>query len=171
MELRLTRSLLRPWSHSDEPDLVTYANNLNVAKNLRDGFPYPYTEDHAHDWIAMVLSNKSDIQMAIEVEGKAVGGIGLLHKEDVYRINMEIGYWLGEDYWNRGIMTEAVMAMTETGFDRPLVSRIYGAVFGHNKASMRILEKCGYVPEAVNRLSVIKNGIIEDEYIYAIHKR
>ncbi len=162
--------ILRPWSADDAEDLARYANNEKIAINLRDGFPHPYTLQDAKSWIKMVRENKKDLIYAIEVEGEAAGGIGLHGKEDVYRYNAEIGYWLAEKYWGRGIVTEAVRLLLGHGFGNYPWTRIYAGIFSNNVASMRVLEKCGFSREAVLKRSVKKQGAYLDEHVFSILK-
>lgn len=161
--------MLRKLRHSDAESLAKHANNRNIARFLRDGFPHPYRLSDAKSWISMVLEGK-DIVYTIEVEGEACGGIGLHRMKDVYRFNAEIGYWLSEQHWGKGIVTEAVKLMVDEGFTREPFTRIYAGVFSNNKASMRVLEKCGFRQEAVFTRSVKKEGVYLDEHIYSILK-
>lgn len=170
MEIQLKNSLLRVWETGDEQSLVKNANNLNVTKNLKDSFPYPYTLDDAHDWINFNILKTPVTNFAIVIDGKVVGGIGLHVKEDIFRKNMEMGYWLGEKYWGRGIVTEAVIAVTQFGFENFDIERIYASVFSTNRASMKVLEKAGYTLEAILKKSVFKNGHILDDYVYAKYR-
>lgn len=167
MELILNKCILRKFSLKDAQSLVLQANNKNIADYLRDIFPHPYTTKDACFYIENIANDLHSLIMAIEVEGKAVGSIGILPKTDVYRKSAELGYWLGEQYWGRGIVTEAVKAITEYGFKNYNLHRIYAVVFENNAASMRVLEKAGFTSEAVHRKAVIKNGIIMDEHVYA----
>jgi len=160
--------ILRPWIKDDAPSLVIYANNYNVSRFLRDAFPYPYTLADAVRWIDMVLDNRHDIILAIEVNGEAVGGIGIHGMKDVYRYNAELGYWLAEIHWGKGIVTEAVNLMVKNAFDNYKWQRIFAAVFQNNPASMRVLEKNGFRKEAICRKAVIKEGEYLDEHIYAV---
>jgi RimJ/RimL family protein N-acetyltransferase len=139
---------------------------------LRDRFPHPYTRAHAEQWTAYTQQQSSPQTLfAIEVEDEAVGGIGLECKSDVERCSAEIGYWLGEDLWGKGIATAAVEALTSYGFEVLSLSRIFATPFGDNPASIRVLEKAGYVREGVLRRSAIKEGIILDQVLYAITDR
>ena len=168
MEIRLSKSVLRPWRPGDEDSLVLHANNRNIWRNVRDLFPHPYTAGHARDWIQRSLRTTTLTNFAIVVDGHAVGGIGLVLKEDIYRRSAEIGYWLGEEFWGKGITSEAVTAVTEWGFATFDVCRIYAGVFEWNPASMRVLEKAGYHLEARLAQQVTKDGLTIDEFIYAI---
>jgi RimJ/RimL family protein N-acetyltransferase len=168
MELKLNNSVLRAWRPGDEPSLVRHANSRNVWRNLRDAFPQPYTLADAKHWIETANPATPITNFAIVVGGAAVGAIGLVLKEDVFRRSAEIGYWLGEEYWGRGIVTEAVHAVTEYAFATFDVCRVYAGVFEWNPASMRVLEKAGYEFECRMKKSVTKDGETIDELIYAM---
>ena len=160
-------SVLRPWQDSDSAALVRFANNRQVWRNLKDRFPHPYTMSDAEAWLALARSNPGRMNWAIEVEGLAVGCIGLEPLADVYARTAHFGYWLGEPYWGRGIMSDAVrgvaaLALGEIGFER-----LEAPIFAWNPASMRVLEKCGFVREGVMRRSVFKDGELIDSVLYA----
>jgi RimJ/RimL family protein N-acetyltransferase len=161
---------LRSWKETDAASLVRHANNERIAMNLRDGFPHPYTMEDARSWIKMVKENKKDPIFAIEIEGEACGGIGLHGGQDVYRFNAEIGYWLSEQYWGKGIVSEAVRIVIRYGFDHYPWTRIYAGVFSNNPASMKVLEKAGFLREAIFKKSVKKRGSYLDEHVYSILK-
>lgn len=159
---------LRVWSPDDLPSLVRYADNPRIAAGLRDGFPSPYTAADAERFLAMAASPASrNLLLAIDVDGEACGGIGIHPLDDVYRRTAEIGYWLAEPYWGRGIATAAVRALVPLAFERYDLARIQAGIFSNNPASMRVLEKCGFVREAVHRNAVTKNGVTLDEVMYA----
>lgn len=168
IELKGSTFTLRRWLPGDEESLVRHANNRNISRNLRDGFPWPYTMEDARWWIQHASQQKASLSLAIVVDGQAVGGIGLILKDDIYRRSAEIGYWLGEQYHGRGIVTEAVRLVTEYAFATYDLCRIYAGVFEYNPASMRVLEKAGYQFEARHRKAVTKDGQTFDELIYAI---
>ena len=168
MEIRLSQCVLRPWRPGDETSLVRHANNRNIWRNVRDRFPYPYTMEHALTWIELAKRVQPVTNFAIVVDGEAVGGIGLILKDDIYSRSAEIGYWLGEGLWGRGIVTEAVRALTDWAFLNFDLCRIYAGVFEWNPASMRVLEKAGYQLEARLRKRVTKDGQTIDEFIYAV---
>lgn len=168
MELKLTQSTIRDWRVGDETSLVLHANNQKIWLNVRDAFPHPYTRRDAEDWIHNASSDQPMISFAIEVEGAAAGGIGLVLQTDIFRRSAEIGYWLGEVYWGRGIVSEAVKAFTEWGFANFDLGRIYAGVFEWNPSSARVLEKAGFEFEARLKKAIIKDGRIGDELIYAI---
>jgi len=159
-------TIIRQWKNEDLQELVFQANNVNVWNNLRNYFPHPYTEEHGKAWLEKVVDALPAINMAIEADGKMAGGIGLILNGDVYIKSAEIGYWLGEQYWGKGIATEAVRQMTEYAFYYFDLVRLYAEVFETNKASMRVLEKNGYYLEGVRRKAVFKNDVLMDDYIW-----
>ncbi len=169
MEFNLGQAKLRPWQINDAESLAKFANNKNISDNLRDSFPYPHTIHDARTWLEFAVNNK-DLLLAIEVNSEAVGGIGLIYKTDVYRKTAEIGYWLAEPFWGQGIMTEAIKKIVEYSFNNSKIIRIYARIFENNKTSARVLTKAGFKLEAVHKNSVIKNGLIMNELIYAILK-
>ena len=162
--------ILRELLDSDLQKLSEYANNKKVAINLRDAFPNPYTLEDAKRFKAMIETRKPKTFFAIEFKGEYVGNISLLMGTDVYRRSAELGYFIGEPFWNQGIATAAVKIITNWGFNNLDIVRIHTGVFDFNKASQRVLEKCGYIKEAVFKKSVCKNNMIYDEIRYAIIK-
>jgi RimJ/RimL family protein N-acetyltransferase len=167
MELTLAHSRLRPWRPGDEASLVRHANNRNVWRNLRDLFPSPYTLADARRWIAHTATRPADTAFAVVVEGEAAGGIDFRLGEDVFLGTAEVGYWLGETYWGRGIMTEAVRALTAHAFARLALRRVEADVFAWNPASARVLEKAGFRLEGRFRNCVLKDGKVTDRLVYA----
>jgi RimJ/RimL family protein N-acetyltransferase len=137
---------------------------------MRDAFPHPYTLRDAERFIAMATHDRSSLLLAIEVDGEAVGGIGVHPLTDVYRGTAEIGYWLSEDYRGRGIVTDAVRAMIPLSFDLFPIVRLQAGVFESNPASMRVLEKCGFCREAVHRSAITKDGAVMDEHLFVLLK-
>lgn len=160
--------LLRPWDAADAGSLVRHANNPRVAGNLRDGFPHPYTLSDAKSWLASISGEKHGVILAVEVNGEAAGGIGLFPQKDVYRYNGEIGYWLSEYHWGKGIMTEALGAVVEFAFTETELLRLFAGVFENNPSSMRVLEKNGFTRECIHRKSVMKAGKRLDEHVFAL---
>jgi RimJ/RimL family protein N-acetyltransferase len=167
MEADLKICKIRPWQWKDKEALIQYANNRKIWINLRDRFPNPYTETDAENWLKMITSKKPVTEFAIEADGKAIGGIGFIPNDDVNRLQAEIGYWLAEEYWGRGIATASLKALTEYAFREFKFIRLYANVFEWNPASSRVLEKAGYTFEARLKKSVIKDGKIIDQLIYA----
>jgi ribosomal-protein-alanine N-acetyltransferase len=171
MRLDCGRCVIRPWKEGDEPSLVRHANNYEVWRHLRDRFPHPYTKEDAEQWIAFAQRQDPQTIFAIEVDGEAVGGIALELGNDVERCSAEIGYWLGEAFWGRGIATAAVRALTGYGFEAFGLTRVFAVPFATSPASMRVLEKCGYVREGTMRRSAIKEGVVLDQVLYAVTDR
>lgn len=167
MELRGSRCTVRPWRLSDADALMRHANNINVAQQLRDRFPHPYSKANAHAFLKAATSAAEPSNMAIEVNGEAAGAIGYVSGTDVERYSAEIGYWLGEAYWNRGVATEALMLVTAYVFGTANLLRMFALPFADNAGSIRVLEKAGYVREAVLRSSSVKYGIPRDQALYA----
>ncbi|WP_460908290.1 GNAT family N-acetyltransferase [Spirosoma areae] len=164
----LTTGQLRPWREGDEESLVRHASNRRIWDNVRDFFPHPYTPRDAQSWVRSNKSYQQPNNLAVEVDRQAVGNIGFTVKDDIYRYNAEIGYWLGEAYWGRGLMTEALPIMTEYIFKNFQVNRIFACVLEGNIGSMRVLERAGYQHEAVHRKAAVKNNAYLDEHIFAI---
>lgn len=161
---------LRPWKSTDAPSLVKYANNPEIAKNLTDAFPHPYTIENAYAFINMVSEKNPLSVFAIEIDCEAAGGIGLHPQHDIQRKNAELGYWLAETYWGQGIITQAIDKIVAYGFTHLDINRIFARPFGSNLASQRVLEKTGFTLEARFDKTLIKNGVYEDELIYAVRK-
>jgi RimJ/RimL family protein N-acetyltransferase len=167
MLLELSRCTIRPPRLEDAPSIARHANNRKVWRNLRDLLPHPYSEDDATTFIAMVLSQERPTSFIIEVGGAAVGVIGVRLRDDIQRINAELGYWLGEEYWGRGILSEAIPAFTRWAMKEFNLLRVEAMVFCWNPASARVLEKSGFVREATLRRSAIKDGDVIDRWLYA----
>lgn len=159
--------VLRPFTATDGPALVHHANNRNVSRFLRDAFPFPYTAADADAWLAAAADESLERKFAIACEGAVIGGIGLRRGFDVDRLSNEIGYWVGEPYWGRGIATASVRALSEWAFRASEIVRLWGGVFHTNVASGRVLEKAGYTFEARLRRSIVKEATILDQLIYA----
>lgn len=168
MNLRLKTCIVRSWEWRDREAIVRYANNRKVSINLVDRFPYPYTDRDARNWLDGVVDQKPETNFAIDVAGEAVGGIGFSPQPDVKRRSAEIGYWLGEQFWGRGIATEVLVAVTEYAFANFDLCRLYAHVFEWNSASARVLEKAGYKFEGRLRKSVTKDGQTIDQLMYAM---
>jgi ribosomal-protein-alanine N-acetyltransferase len=167
MQLTLKTCDVRSWRASDIDSLVRAADNRNVWINLRDAFPHPYTRRDARDYLRALRQRPVETMFAIAVKDVAVGGIGFVLRSDVERVSAEIGYWLGESYWGRGIATDALIAVTAHAIARHGLTRVYALPFAWNTASCRVLEKAGYVLEGRLRKSAIKDGKITDQLQYA----
>lgn len=167
MLLRGRSCTLRRWHVDDGPSLVRHANNLNVAKHLRDRFPHPYTARDAHQFLRSIPTSGPQMNFAIEVEGEAAGGLGYVPGTDVERFSAEVGYWLGEVYWGRGVVSEALTLFSEHAFAELQLLRLFALPFADNAASIRVLEKAGYSLEGILRASCVKYGVPRDQALYA----
>jgi ribosomal-protein-alanine N-acetyltransferase len=169
MQLSLPEYHLRPLQLSDRDVMATYGNNVEIWKNLRDQFPHPYTPADAERFIQHVnKSETSERVFGIVEKEHLVGVIGIYPQSDVYRGTAELGYWLGQPFWGKGIATAAVRRIVEFGFEELHLRRIFADVFASNPASRRVLEKAGFQLEGVRQLAIIKNEQIQDDYHYAI---
>ncbi len=164
--LQLRGALLRPWSYDDVKPLVKAANDKDVSATLRDSFPYPYKKEHAIDWITFALEVRPTCHFAIVVDNVACGGIGLTLQRDVFRYSAEIGYWLAKDHWGRGIMSEAVVAVSDYALYELGMTRVFAGTFDHNIASGRILEKAGFALEGRLRKAIFKYDRFYDQLMY-----
>lgn len=161
---------LRPFRLDDLPSFVAHANDPTVAANLTDAFPHPYTEAAGRAFLAEAMKDVP-LRRCIDIGGLACGAIGLHPKQDLWRNNLELGYWLAKPYRGKGIMTLAIQEMTQLGFDTfPNITRIYATPFGSNLGSQRALEKAGFKLEAKLPGTLIKNGVVQDEWIYAVRR-
>ena len=169
MHLILEACELRSWRTGDLGSMVAHANNRNVWINLRDRFPHPYTERDGRAFLKHTLAQHPETAFAIAVDGNAVGGIAFQIMADVERVSAEIGYWVGEPLWGRGIATEALVAVTRYAVATHGLTRIYAVPFAWNTASCRVLEKAGYVLEGRLRRSAVKDGQVTDQLQYAFN--
>ena len=163
---------IRKWKLSDAKDLAIALSNKKIQDNLRDGLPYPYTEQDGADYISAMLSadENETFAFAITVDGKAVGSIGVFRQVNIHRQTAELGYYLAEEYWGKGIMTEAVKQICEYVFGKSDIIRIYAEPFAYNAASCRVLEKAGFQCEGILRKNAVKNGKIVDMKMYSLIK-
>ncbi len=158
---------LRDFNINDADSVAENANNFNVSKFLMDRFPYPYTRKDALEFIEIFIPGITGKIFAIDVAGSAVGAIGLHIQKDEYRFNAELGYWLGEPYWNNGIITSAVKSIVKYGFENLEINKIYAKVYEPNKVSSIVLVKNGFKVEARLANNAFKNGMLVDELIYS----
>lgn len=167
--IRITDGIvtIRKFRRSDKYRMAELANNEKISVNLRDAFPYPYAIADAETFIAGCISQNPVEVFAIEYHGQYVGNIGLHKQNDVYSKSAELGYFIGEPYWNRGITTRAVKLICDYGFKELDIVRIFSGIFEYNPASQRVLEKCGFEREALCKNAVCKKGKIYDEIRYA----
>ena len=169
MNLYGSNFTLRPWRSGDEPSLLKYANNPNVAIYLGNRFPSPYTAADASSWIELKIKQQAPlISLAIVIGEDVVGGIGIELQTDIYCKNAKIGYWLGEPFWGKGIMVEVLTLFTVYVFDLFDVTRIYARVFASNPASAKVLQKVGFKQEGFFKKALFKDGWFDDELIFAI---
>ncbi len=167
MQLDCGNCMVRSWRGGDEDSLVLHADNRKIWLNLRDHFPHPYTRADAQQWIQTVRERKPETNFAIDVGGKAVGGISVMLHDDVERCSAEVGYWLGEAFWGQGIMTAVLRVVTDYAFKEFSLTRIYAVPFARSASSIKVLEKAGFVLEGVLRRSAVKDGVILDQLMYA----
>ena len=167
MQLVLKKCTIRPWRLDDAESIAKHANNRKVWLAVRDRFPHPYTFQDAHEFLQRATTEQPEMKFCIEIEGVAVGGIGVHPGEDVHRHTATMGYWLSEQYWGRGTMTEAVTAVTNFCFENFPLRRISAEVFANNPASARMLEKAGFILEGRLRNHVLKDGELLDSLLYA----
>jgi [ribosomal protein S5]-alanine N-acetyltransferase len=162
---------LRPWNISDLDSLVKYANNWNVAKHLTDKFPHPYAAADGAAFIAFATADDPKRIFTIDVNGEAVGGIGLHPQSDISRKNAELGYWLGEPFWGQKIISRAIGEMLDFGFAHYDIDRIFARPFGTNTASQKVLEKNNFKLEGRFEKILFKDGVYLDELIYAVRRK
>lgn len=167
IELQSRECIVRSYRPADAASLAKHGNNRRIWENLRDRFPHPYTATQAAEYIERILAGADETGFAIEVDGEAVGGISLHPGTDIERIGAELGYWLGEALWNRGITTSAIRLVTDYAFNKKRLERVFAVPFATNVASCRALEKAGYEREGTMRRSAIKDGRIVDQLLYA----
>lgn len=163
---------IRKWELSDATDLAAALSNKKIQDNLRDGLPYPYTEQDGTDYISAMLSaDENEIfAFAITVDEKLVGSIGIFRQGNIHRQTAELGYYIAEEYWGRGIMTEAVRQICAYVFEKSDIIRIYAEPFAYNTASCRVLEKAGFQYEGTLRSNAVKNGEVIDMKMYSLLK-
>lgn len=162
--------LIRTFRYKDNTSFALLANNRNIWNNLKNYIPFPYTVKDAEYFIELTMKENPQMNFAIEYCGKFVGAIGLVPLKDVYSKSAEIGYWIGEPYWNNNIATSAVKSVTKYGLLNLNFARIQAGVFEYNRASMRVLEKCNYKKEGIFVKAVWKNNQFCDEHKFAILK-
>jgi ribosomal-protein-alanine N-acetyltransferase len=169
LDLPVAGARLRPWQLTDAPALTRHANDRDIWLNLRDRFPHPYTRQDAENHLSSVTAPETtDLHLCIEVDGEAAGSISVLFKHDVNMRSAEMGYFLGRRHWGRGIVTAAVRALSDYALAHFDLCRLYAAVFEHNAASARVLEKAGYELEARLRKAITKDGRTFDALLYVV---
>ena len=163
---------IRKWELSDAKDLAVALSNKKVQDNLRDGLPYPYTEQDGKEFISAMLSadENETFAFAITVDNMVIGSIGIFRQGNIHRQTAELGYYIAEEYWGKGIMTEAVKQICEYVFANSDIIRIYAEPFAYNIASCRVLEKVGFQYEGTLRSNAVKNGKVIDMEMYSLLK-
>ena len=171
MEISFEGIVLRPWAFSDAFQLALIADNKKIADNIRDGLPNPYSVKDAQDWLNLILpENNPPKFFAITTGNQVVGSIGIITKSNIYRKNLEIGFFVSENFWGKGIATRAIKAVTSYAFRDFDIVRVYAESFSDNTGSRRALEKAGFRLEATLEKNIIKNDIIKDSCIYSVLK-
>lgn len=170
MEIKFGEYKIRSYDNTDAQALIKYANNYNVSKWLKNTFPHPYTEDDAIVWLANCAVQDPETNFALANDNELIGGIGLKLSDDVFIHNAEIGYWLGEPFWGKNIVTAAVKEMTKYVFNNFDINRLFAGVFEGNTASVRVLQKCRYKLDGIMQKAVYKEDKFLDQYIFALLK-
>jgi RimJ/RimL family protein N-acetyltransferase len=171
MKIELGEYCIRSYKLSDKEALSKYANNYNISKLLRDQFPYPYMDSEAETWIVHACNQYPETNFVIANAKEMFGAIGINIQDDVNRFSAEVGYWIGEPFWGKGIATVALKAFNKYVFKKFELNRIFANVFEGNIASEKVLLKAGYTKEATMKKAVYKEGKFLDQYIYAVLKQ
>ena len=160
---------IRPWQLSDAADLARAVSNPKILQNLRDGLPYPYTEEDGREFISAILSagENDTFAFAVTVDGRAAGSIGAFRQSNIHSRTAELGYYLAEEYWGQGIMTQVVRLLCDYVFSHTDILRIFAEPFAHNAASRRVLEKAGFTLEGILRHNAVKDGRVLDMAMYS----
>lgn len=163
---------IRKWLRSDAKELAAALSNQNVLNHLRDGLPYPYTESDAAQYIEAMLSADANntFAYAVAADGRVIGSIGAFRQSNIHFRTAELGYYIAEEYWGRGIMTDAVRRLCSWIFNNTDILRIYAEPFAENTGSRRVLEKAGFQCEGLMRCNAVKNGRVRDMALYALIK-
>ena len=161
---------IRKWKLTDAKDIAVALSNKKIQDNLRDGLPYPYSEQDGIDYISSMLSANEDetFAFAITLDDKVIGSIGVFRQQNIHRQTAEMGYYIAEEYWGKGIMTDAVKQICEYVFKNSDILRIYAEPFAYNTGSCRVLEKAGFQYEGTLRNNAVKNGKVIDMKIYSL---
>jgi [ribosomal protein S5]-alanine N-acetyltransferase len=167
MNIKTSFGMIRPWLNQDAESLVKFADNRKIWLNMRDGFPSPYSLESARSFLEAAICQNPVTLFAIATPEEVIGGIGISLNKDVHRLTAELGYWLGEPFWGKGIMTETVVKFTNYAFQEFNLIRIYAEPYANNSGSHNVLEKAGFNLEGRMQKSVIKDGKILDQLLYA----
>ena len=169
MEKNTMNCKIRKWKLTDAKDIAVALSNKKIQDNLRDGIPYPYSEQDGIDYISSMLSANKDetFAFAITLDDKAIGSIGVFRQQNIHRQTAEMGYYIAEEYWGKGIMTDAVKQICEYVFENSDILRLYAEPFAYNAGSCRVLEKAGFKYEGTLRSNAVKNGKVVDMKMYS----
>ena len=161
---------IRKWKLTDAKDIAVALSNKKIQDNLRDGLPYPYSEQDGIDFISSMLSANEDetFAFAITLDDKVIGSIGVFRQQNIHRQTAEMGYYIAEEYWGKGIMTDAVKQICNYVFKNSDILRIYAEPFAYNTGSCRVLEKAGFQYEGTLRNNAVKNGKVIDMKMYSL---
>ena len=161
---------IRKWKLTDAKDIAVALSNKKIQDNLRDGLPYPYSEKDGIDFISSMISANEDetFAFAITLDDKVIGSIGVFRQQNIHRQTAEMGYYIAEEYWGKGIMTDAVKQICEYVFKNSDILRIYAESFAYNTGSCRVLEKAGFQYEGTLRNNAVKNGKVIDMKMYSL---
>ena len=161
---------IRKWKLTDAKDIAVALSNKKIQDNLRDGLPYPYSEQDGIDFISSMLSANEDeiFAFAITLDDKVIGSIGIFRQQNIHRQTAEMGYYIAEEYWGKGIMADAVKQICEYVFKNSDILRIYAEPFAYNTGSCRVLEKAGFQYEGTLRNNAVKNGKVIDMKMYSL---
>ena len=161
---------IRKWKLTDAKDIAVALSNKKIQDNLRDGLPYPYSEQDGIDFISSMLSANEDetFAFAITLDDKVIGSIGVFRQQNIHRQTAEMGYYIAEEHWGKGIMTDAVKQICEYVFKNSDILRIYAEPFAYNAGSCRVLEKAGFQYEGTLRNNAVKNGKVIDMKMYSL---
>ncbi len=161
---------IRKWKLTDAKDIAVALSNKKIQDNLRDGLPYPYSEQDGIDYISSMLSANEDetFAFAITLDDKVIGSIGVFRQQNIHRQTAEMGYYIAEEHWGKGIMTDAVKQICEYVFKNSDILRIYAEPFAYNTGSCRVLEKAGFQYEGTLRNNAVKNGKVIDMKMYSL---
>lgn len=162
---------LRALEEADAPVLQALADNRNIFDRVRDFFPHPYSLSDAQNFIDFCRQSDPPVNLGITWQDKLAGVCGLVLQTDIYRHSAEIGFWLGEPYWNQGIASGAVNLLLRYAFEQFQVERVYAGVFSNNPASARVLERNGFIEEGRMRQGIVKNGEFLDEVRYGLLRK
>ena len=170
MEKYIMNCIIRKWKLTDAKDIAVALSNKKIQDNLRDGLPYPYSEQDGIDFISSMLSANEDetFAFAITLDDKAIGSTGVFRQQNIHRQTAEMGYYIAEEYWGKGIMTDAVKQICEYVFKNSDILRIYAEPFAYNTGSCRVLEKAGFQYEGTLRNNAVKNGKVIDMKMYSL---